>query len=26
MYFVNTDTDGKFVAAWDTDVEEIIQY
>jgi hypothetical protein len=26
MYFVNTDTDGKFVAAWDTNLEEILEY
>ena len=26
MYFFNTDTDGKFVAAWDTTLQEFLEY
>jgi hypothetical protein len=26
MYFVNTDLDGNFVAAWDTNLQEILEY
>jgi hypothetical protein len=26
VYFFNTDTDGKFVAAWDSSIEELIEY
>ena len=26
VYFVNTDTDGKFVAAWDASIEELVEY
>jgi len=26
MYFFNTDLDGNFVAAWDTNIQEILEY
>ena len=26
MYFVNTDLEGKFVAAWDTNLQEFLEY
>jgi hypothetical protein len=26
VYFVNTDLDGNFVAAWDTSLEELVEY